>query len=155
MKHRIRAAVLIVKGNSILLVQHVHPETGEEWWVPPGGGVEAEDESVFSCGSREVFEETGLQVNLTDIVYIREFLDCENQNRNLELFLGSRAFSGELTIRHVQGSGPDEDYIRDVRWVPKAELDTMVVYPEILKDGFWEDLANGFPKTKYLGTQIG
>jgi len=71
-----------------------------------------------------------LQVDLADIVYIREFLDCENQNRNLELFLSSRAFSGELTIRHVQGSGPDEDYIRDARWVPKAELDSMVVYPD-------------------------
>ena len=138
-----------------MLVQHIHPETGEEWWVPPGGGLEPKDESVFNCAGREVFEETGLQVGLTDIVYIREFLDHENQNHNLELFLGSRAFSGELTLRHVQGSGPDEHYIRDVRWVPKGELDNMVVYPEILKDDFWEDLAKGFPKTKYLGTQIG
>lgn len=42
MRHRIRAAALIVKDDSILLVQHVHPDTGELWWVPPGGGVETE-----------------------------------------------------------------------------------------------------------------
>jgi 8-oxo-dGTP diphosphatase len=155
MKHRIRAAALITKNDSILLVQHVHPVSGEEWWVPPGGGVEPEDASLFDCVRREVFEETGLQVELTSVVYLREFIDQENQARNLELFVGSNGFSGELTIRHVQGSGPDEHYIRNVRWVRRAEIGDMVVYPEILKDGFWTDLAEGFPRTKYLGVQKG
>lgn len=155
MKHRIRAAALITDGEDILLVQHVHPETGEEWWVPPGGGVETEDASLFDCVRREVFEETGLQVSLKNVVYLREFLDSENQARNLELFVEATGFSGELTIRHVQGSGPDEHFIKDVRWVPKAELDDMIVYPEILKDRFWHDHAEGFPETKYLGVQTG
>lgn len=57
---------------------------------------------------------------------------------------------GELTIRHIQGKGPDEHYIKDVRWIGKAELQKMVVYPEILKDDFWEDLARDFSETKYL-----
>lgn len=155
MKHRIRAAALVTDGDAVLLVQHVHPETGEEWWVPPGGGVEAEDASLFDCVRREVFEETGLQVELNNVVYLREFVDQENQARNLELFVEATGFSGELTIRHVQGSGPDEHYIKDVRWVPKAELNDMVIYPEILRDDFWCDLAKGFPETKYLGVQIG
>jgi len=155
MKRRIRAAALITQGNSVLLVQHVHPQTGFEWWVPPGGGVESKDASIFDCARREVFEETGLQVDLSRVVYIREFLDQENGARNLELFLASRAFSGDLTITNVQGSGPDEHFIRDVRWVPRGELSGMIVYPEVLKDGFWNDLANGFPETKYLGTQVG
>lgn len=155
MKHRIRAAALITQGENILLVQHVHPQTGYEWWVPPGGGVEPDDASIFDCAHREVFEETGLHVDLSNIVYIREFLDQENRTRNLELFLASRSFSGDLTIRNVQGSGPDEHYIRDVRWVPRDELQGMVVYPEVLKEEFWNDLANGFPETRYLGIQIG
>lgn len=155
MKHRIRAAALITRGDSILLVQHVHPNTDERWWVPPGGGVEPQDGSIFDCARREVFEETGLQVDLTGIVYVREFLDHKSQSSNLELFLGSRGFSGELTTGHAQGSGPDEHYIGDVRWVPRSELRAMTVYPETLKDGFWDDLAAGFPETKYLGTQIG
>lgn len=155
MKHRIRAAALITQGDSILLVQHVHPQTGFTWWVPPGGGVESKDASIFDCARREVFEETGLQVDLTGIVYIREFIDQENGARNLELFLGSRSFSGDLTLCHVQGSGPDEHYIRDVRWVPRDELHNIIVYPEVLKDEFWNDLAKGFLETRYLGTQIG
>jgi 8-oxo-dGTP pyrophosphatase MutT (NUDIX family) len=31
----------------------------EVWWVPPGGGVETADTSVFDCARRETFEETG------------------------------------------------------------------------------------------------
>lgn len=155
MRHRIRAAALITQGESILLVQHVHPQTGFEWWVPPGGGAESGDASIFECARREVFEESGLQVDLSHIVYVREFFDQENETRNLELFLASSSFSGELTIRNVQGSGPDEHFIRNVRWVPKHDLNSMVVYPEVLRDGFWQDLASGFPETRYLGTQIG
>ncbi len=155
MKHRIRAAALIVKDDSILLVQHVHPDTGEVWWVPPGGGVETADSSVFDCARREAFEETGLDVKLQRIVYIREFVDEENKAHNLELFVSSSDYSGELTIRHIQGSGPDEHYIKDVQWVHKDDLQKIVIFPEIIKDAFWDDFAQGFPETKYLGKSSG
>ncbi len=155
MRHRIRAAALIVKNDTILLVQHVHPDSGEVWWVPPGGGVETTDTSVFDCARRETFEETGLDVKLSRIVYIREFVDEENGAHNLELFIISTAYSGELAIRHIQGRGPDEHYIKDVRWVHKGDLQHLLIYPEILQDAFWADLAQGFPETKYLGKSTG
>ncbi len=155
MKHRIRAAALIIKDDSILLVQHVHPDTGEVWWVPPGGGVETADSSVFDCARRETFEETGLDVKLQRIVYIREFVDEENKAHNLELFISSTSYSGDLTIRHIQGSGPDEHYIKDVQWVHKDMMQKMVIYPEIIKNVFWDDFAEGFPVTKYLGKSSG
>ena len=123
--------------------------------MPPGGGVETADASVFDCARRETFEETGLHVELLRIVYIREFVDEENDAHNLELFINSRGYSGELTTRHIQGSGPDEHYIKDVRWVQKDKLQSLVVYPEILKDAFWDDLGQGFPETKYLGKSSG
>jgi ADP-ribose pyrophosphatase YjhB (NUDIX family) len=146
---------MMTRGDSILLVQHVHPVTNETWWVPPGGGVEECDGSVFDCARREVFEETGLSVDLTQIMYVREFIDREDQCRHLELFIGSSGFDGELTIRNVQGNGPDEHYIRDVRWANRSELPAMTIYPEIIKDRFWDDLAAGIFEAGYLGTQIG
>ena len=30
-------------------------------------------------------------------------------------------------------------------------LQQLVVYPEMLKNEFWNDLADGFPQTRYLG----
>ena len=68
----------------------------------------------------------------------------ENDVYHLELFISSTAYSGELTIRHVQGGGPDEHYIKDVHWVHRDDLQDMVIYPEILKDAFWDDLGARF-----------
>lgn len=155
MRHRIRAAALLRNEDSVLLVQHAHPITGATWWVPPGGGLEPRDADIFDCVRREVFEETGLLVELSRIAYIREFLDEENAALNLEIFVLADRFEGDLTIRHAQGSGPDEHYIRDVRWVAKDALQDMTVYPEILKNDFWDDVARGFPETRYLGRQAG
>ena len=54
MKHRIRAAAIVVKGDSILLVKHHGhgTEEGYVWWVPPGGGVEGEESLVEVPGAR-------------------------------------------------------------------------------------------------------
>ncbi len=155
MKHRIRVAALITDEDRILLVQHAHPVNGRECWTPPGGGVESQDRSIFDCARREVFEETGLQVELADVVYLREFFDLEFQTRNLELYVTCTAFSGTPTIRYARGAGPDEDYIRGVRWIDREELAGLTVFPGVLKDGFWDDLAAGFPYTRYLGAQAG
>ena len=118
--------------------------------MPPGGGVEDMDTSIFDCVRRETFEETGLAVELGRIIYIREFAERETDTYHFELFLSSTGHSGELTIRNIQGTGPDEHFIKDARWVHKDDVQKLVVYPEILKDEFWEDLANGYPETRYL-----
>lgn len=153
MQHRIRAAAIIINGDKILLVKHVHPEQGLEWWVPPGGGVEVIDDSIFDCAKRETFEETNLKVELTRLVYIREFPDKENQKLNIELFALADNFEGEISMKNIAGKGQDEHYIKDVAWLSKSEMQDIVVYPEIIKDALWDDLAEGFPMVRYLGRQ--
>lgn len=154
MQHRIRAAAIIINNNKILLVKHVHPETGREWWVPPGGGVEEIDDSIFDCAKRESFEETNLKIELTRLLYIREFHDKENQKLNIELFALADSFEGEISMKNIAGKGQDEHFIKDVAWLSRSELKDIVVYPEIIKDKLWKDYAAGFPSTKYLGRQI-
>lgn len=152
MRHRIRAAALITQGDSILLVCHKTPETGALWWIPPGGKLEPLDQSIFDCARREVFEETGLSATCSRIVYIRECRDLERGVQHLELFLVTDAYSGEITLAHQPPDAPDTAMIQESRWISRAELPHLVVYPEILQQEFWEDLAAGFPETKYLGS---
>ncbi len=148
MKHRIRAAALVVENESLLLVKHQHPQTGAVWWVPPGGGVEG-DESVFECAKRETWEETGLSVDLDRIVYIREFV--EPGYHHFELFMAVRSFTGNVTTDNIAGKGMDDQFIKDARFMPREEISSNTVYPEILGDTFWHDLREGFPSTAYLG----
>jgi ADP-ribose pyrophosphatase YjhB (NUDIX family) len=154
MLHRIRAAALITRGEAILLVCHKTPETGELFWIPPGGRLEAYDESIFACARREVFEETGLEASCSRIAYVRECVDLARQIQHLELFLLADYFAGEITLEHLPPSEPDADMIQESRWVSRAELQDLTVYPEILQREFWQDLLDGFPQTKYLGSHL-
>jgi 8-oxo-dGTP pyrophosphatase MutT (NUDIX family) len=57
------ARALLLAGDAVLLIRACDPAAPErgEWWLTPGGGVEA-DESLEAAVVREVREETGLTV---------------------------------------------------------------------------------------------
>ncbi|MBW4439678.1 MAG: NUDIX hydrolase [Plectolyngbya sp. WJT66-NPBG17] len=153
MKHRIRAAGLIVRDDEILLVAHRSPITGLTHWVPPGGGIEREDDSIFACAAREIFEETGLAASLSRVAYIREFYDGESDVRSCEFFCVVDRFSGTPALEHLPPTSPESDWITELRWFKRTELDQITVYPEELRDRFWQDLTEGFPSVCYLGLQ--
>lgn len=148
---RIRAAVLLIENQRVLLIKHVEPDSGETWWVPPGGGLEDFDENVLACAAREVLEESGLSVQVGRLVYWREYREHASMRHFLELFFLAESCSGKLTIKNIHGKGPDEDYIKDARWLSREELNGLTVYPKELHDSFWDDLAQGFPEVRYLG----
>lgn len=154
MKHRIRAAAIVVEGDSVLLVRHEHDrvEDGETWWVPPGGGVEGA-ESLAECARRETFEETGLSVELGGIAYVREFL--EPDYHHCEVFFLATSYSGNVATGRNPGVGVLETahVIRDARFVHRQHMQEMDIVPDIIKTTFWDDLAAGFPKTRYLGVE--
>lgn len=151
-EHRVRAAGIFTDRDRILLVCHRDPDLGDEWWIPPGGGVEPADRSVFDTARREIFEETGLVVQLSRIIYIREFREHPTRTYHLELFMAVDSYTGELTITNIPPGDLDYGIVRDVRWLKRSELDRLVVWPEWLgEDWFWQDAADEFPETRYTG----
>lgn len=154
MRHRIRAAVIVTEGDSVLLVQHQLDEVheAESWWVPPGGGIEGK-ESLEECARREVLEETGLAVELGRIAYVREFV--EPGYHHCEIFFVASSYSGTLRTGGSPGTGifDVDNVIKSVRFVRRDEMEVMTIYPEIIKTSFWDDLASGFTETRYLGLE--
>lgn len=150
---RVRAAVLIVHEGRILLVKHVHPQRGDVWWIPPGGGLLPNERSIVDCAKRETFEETGLHVSVGRLAYLRDFIDEAAAVHHVEHFFLCEGFSGVPTIDNARGAGPDEDWIQDVQWLSKEDVQELTVWPEHLKGKFWDDLALGFPGPVYLGVQ--
>ncbi|MBI2855370.1 MAG: NUDIX hydrolase [Chloroflexi bacterium] len=149
MEHRIRAAALVVSEGKLLLVKSRGPRPDEVGWAPPGGGLE-DTESVFQCAIRETLEETGVSIEPVRIVYLRQFVDTHLGHHNLEVYVLSGPFSGTPTTANLRGTA-DEDVNLEARFLSREDMEGLTVYPEILKGQFWEDLAQGFPDTRYLG----
>ena len=66
MRHRIRAAGILVDQDRILMVNE--NDDGRSYWVPPGGGFETQDGNTRNTVKREVWEETGLTVSVGELL---------------------------------------------------------------------------------------
>jgi len=144
MEHRISTDVLIVEDDEVLLVKHSDGE--DSWWSPPGGGLE-DGESLQDAAIREVKEEAGIDVELGDIVYLRQFSFGGDTNNLTVCFKGEKV-GGEESVRRARELGEDE--VRDGAWFSQEDLQGVKTYPDMLHDQFWEDVGDGFPVTRYV-----
>jgi 8-oxo-dGTP diphosphatase len=88
----VATGVAVVENGEILLVRRGRePHLG--LWAVPGGKVDR-GESLAEAATREVKEETGLLVELDEIVWVGEFIDEENHLVLID-FLG-KPVGGEL-----------------------------------------------------------
>ena len=146
MRYGISAAALVVRNEQVLLVNH--RETGRyDFWVPPGGGLQG-SESIFECARRETLEETGLDVELDRILYIQEF--WEPGYHFCKFFILCKTFSGDLTLANREQA---ESFLVDARFFAQDDLRGLPVFPEILKEQFWDDVQAEYPVTRYLGLE--
>lgn len=152
MKHRIRAAGIAVNDDRILLIKHVHED--DEYWVPPGGGLEPGDGSTEGTVKREVFEESGLEVTVGPLIFVREFFEKSRNTYHVEQFYMITEWRGELSLDNLRGLGGDEHVITKARWLSREELVTVKVFPEELRDLLWSKIKEPSISACHLGVQI-
>lgn len=100
----------------ILLVQR-SKDPGRGLWAVPGGKVER-GESLRDAARREVAEETGLNVDVGEVIWVGEVIDDSNHIVLID-------FAGEL----VGGELTPADDAADARWVPLDEASTFPLTP--------------------------
>ena len=154
MKHRIRAAVLILQDDKVLLVEQGHPITDDIWWTPPGGGREAQDADIFACAIREVKEECGLDVELDRIIYLREYYDAPMDILMMEIYFLAKSYRGEIRAEIEENPHANHPPTIHVGWFDRASIQSRIVFPDMLKDDFWEDKKAGFPGVRYLPNPV-
>ena len=101
--------VAVVEEGKMLLIQRGR-EPGKGLWAVPGGKVDW-GESMRDAARREVLEETGLDVDVGDVVWVGEVVTDQDHLVLID-FAGS-VIGGELV------AADDAD---DARWVPFDEI---------------------------------
>lgn len=130
---------------SILLVRN----RGQEWWYAPGGGLDIPSESILENAKREVFEETGIYVNITRFLYLQTLYIEKQDSTWLELFwLAEPVGNTEISQKHTDQFG----VVEEAAWFTYSEIQTITVYPEIIKKSFWNVVARIIQEEdRYLG----
>ena len=132
MRHRIRAAGVLIDDHRVLLMR-VKDASGE-YYIPPGGGVEPGDISTKAALVRECLEETGLHVQVGELLAVREFhettqgMSSEKTRYHAEFFYHILSYQGIPHIDNLQGLN-DEHFIQAVEWVPVKAVGALRSYP--------------------------
>ena len=80
----VRACAILIENGKVLCVDTRYDDG--EYLLFPGGGVEP-GETIAEGASREMFEETGLIVELKKLVYVNDWIrDRKTDTRVLNVF---------------------------------------------------------------------
>src|SRR5215217_5043650 len=127
----VRTRVIITQARKLLLLEPYKPGAG---WQLPGGGLEI-NESLAECGEREVFEETGIAVKVTNVAFLLEWVVpkyCtvpgeEGIGFGLEVYLYAQPVTDQLEPRleHPQA--------QRAHWILLDEVPALPLWPKQLK----------------------
>ncbi|MFC2014897.1 NUDIX domain-containing protein [Chloroflexota bacterium] len=146
-KLRISAGAIIIQDERILLVKHGAARHGRDFLVGPGGGVENE-ESIVQAVTREVKEETGLDVSPDKILFIEDLVSP--QQRVVKVWFQCHQIGGRLE----KTNNAIEEGIVDARWYREEELVNEDVYPSELMNTDWRDFFKENYRTMYLESKV-
>jgi 8-oxo-dGTP diphosphatase len=111
------ALVFNPKGDILMVRQPPLGQQKEEYWIMPGGKMEAVDQECYlTAACREVLEETGLKVtkDMGKFIYRCEY---ENFGDNSSVLINMHIFHADGALLPAD---PDGD-ILEAKFIPRAE----------------------------------
>jgi len=121
---RIRIAVVLLKGNKVLLVQH--QKNNRKYWLLPGGGLEY-GETIEQCAIRELREETNLDISLGELILVSESIPPDQHRHVVNLY-----YRGEINSGTIKKG--DDKVLSDLRYVQISELSKLTFFPNVKKE---------------------
>jgi ADP-ribose pyrophosphatase YjhB (NUDIX family) len=144
------AKAVVIEDGRLLANRHVDAQG--PWFSLPGGGQRA-GEPLLDALRREVLEETGFEVEVGDLRFVREYIGRNHEfaEHDADVHQVELMFQCRLSrVRpRLEPTDPDERQV-GVEWLPLADLAERRLYPSVLA----EHLRDGLPPAEgpvYLG----
>lgn len=129
---QVATGAVVIKDGKVLLVKRKNSPSKNRWAIP--GGKVRPGERLHSAVKRELKEETGIEVDVGDVIHVFDVIERDAKKQVLVhyVIIDFEAFyrSGELR--------PGDDAL-DARWVGSDEIDQLDVNEssfELLKRRF-------------------
>jgi len=129
MRKRVTLFIVDVADDKVLMIHR--NRNGEEYYIVPGGGVE-EGETEVEAAYRETDEETGLEIELGELLWKRPFSTPTHNGETIEqieyAYLITQ-FSGTPVLSGPEFHRQSETNQYSLEWVPLADFPNRIVYP--------------------------
>ena len=141
---RIRACGICWKDDKLLMVNH-KSLTANNFWAPPGGGLEV-GQSLSDCLKCEFEQETGLIIQMGKFLFGCEFIRLPLHA--VELFFEVSILGGDLKAGYDPELGEKQQIISSAAFLSGEEIEAI---PASQKHGIFKHCQ----KTKQLNTLRG
>lgn len=115
------------KDGKVLLIQRGHPPRQGSWSLP--GGRQELGETVYQAVEREIAEETGLAIDILDIVAVVDLISRDADSGNI-----SHHYTViDVAARWKSGQAVAGDDALAVVWASPDDLDRFALTAEVLR----------------------
>jgi ADP-ribose pyrophosphatase YjhB (NUDIX family) len=147
---RTSAKAIIVRDGRLLAIHNL--DAVGDWFVLPGGG-QHHGETLTETVLRECREEIGVEVEVHELLFIREYIAQHHEFANFEDDVHQVEFMFRCSLLNGAEPGlgrePDTQQI-GVAWLPLTQLYDYRLYPLALRD-FTEHFVGRDGAPAYLG----
>lgn len=118
--------VVVWKDDEVLLIRRAKPPRRGEWSIP--GGAQELGETVKDTATREVREETGLDVTVTDLIEVVDFIERDDTGR-----VSYHYTLVDWSAEWRNGEALPSDDVSEIMWVDPAELESYGIWSETVR----------------------
>ena len=136
MKLRVISRVVIYNPEKEKLI--LARNKNAKFWYAPGGGWEFAEENILEAGKREVKEEVGIDIEIKRLLYVQEFQESKEQKYFETFWLAE--YKGKIDPSHIDLD--PNGAVEEIKEFSKEELQGLKVFPDRLKNTFWENIKN-------------
>lgn len=131
--NRLRSRVngILIEGDRILMVRH-KMSADRDFWSVPGGGMKFGTSATENL-KREFLEETSLQIEVEDYLFVHEFL--EPPLHAMEHFFKVKRMDGLARLGKDPELSDENQILQEIQWMTSKDLKNL--NPNHLHRAFW------------------